>query len=230
MGLSPAQRHNQRVTMQQQLARLEAVNTADSLHMQLRELNADLEKLAGLPVAERVIIKREQLLPKWLPTVEAYLEHGKPYANPVFVYCIIWLLDVGDYSLALEWADIAIEQQQETPEKISSRLPAFVADQVLSWAEKAPPGEDLEPYFSHTFDRVTSRWPLHEQIVAKWLKFAGQRLLRDENGRTHIAGVSSVETLQQADALLAAAAQKYQKIGVGTMRGNIAARIRSLSQ
>lgn len=230
MSLSPAQRHSQRIAVKQQLARLEAVNTAKSLHIQLQEIEEDVAILRSLPMtADRVEMKRTKLLPKWMPTVESYLELGKAYANPVFAWCVIWLFDVGDYDQALDWADIAIEQGQETPGNIKSRFPAFVADQMLEWAEQASQaGEDLEPYFSRTFENVTQRWRLHEKITAKWFKFAGLLLLRDESGETRAAAVDNVETLLSADRLLAAAEAKYLKVGVGTMRKTIAARIRSL--
>jgi len=216
--------------MQQQQARLEEVNTTTSLHMQMQEINADVELLRNQPTtADRVEMKRDVLLPKWLPTVESYLELGKVYANPVFAYCVIWLFDVGQFDQALDWADIAIEQQQATPENIKSRFPAFVADQMLAWAEQASQaGEDLEPYFSRTFESVTQRWRLHEEITAKWFKFAGLLMLRDETGQARAAAIDSVETLSSADRLLAAAEAKYHKVGVGTVRKSIAARIRYL--
>lgn len=230
MSLSPAQRHNQRIAMQQQQARLEEVNTTASLHLQMQEIDEDVALLRSLPTtADRVEMKRDVLLPKWLPTVESYLELGKVYANPVFAYCVIWLFDVGQYDQALDWAEIAIEQEQATPENIRSRFPAFVADQMLNWAEQASQaGEELEPYFSRTFENVTQRWRLHEEITAKWFKFAGLLMLRDENGQARAAAVDSVETLSNADRLLAAAEAKYHKAGVGTMRKTIAARIRHL--
>jgi len=216
--------------MQQQQARLEEVNTTASLHLQMQEIDEDVALLRSLPTtADRVEMKRDVLLPKWLPTVESYLELGKVYANPVFAYCVIWLFDVGQYDQALDWAEIAIEQEQATPENIRSRFPAFVADQMLNWAEQASQaGEELEPYFSRTFENVTQRWRLHEEITAKWFKFAGLLMLRDENGQARAAAVDSVETLSNADRLLAAAEAKYHKAGVGTMRKTIAARIRHL--
>lgn len=230
MSLSPAQRHSQRIAMQKKQARLEEVNTTASLHLQLQEIDEDVALLRSLPTtADRVEMKRDVLLPKWLPTVESYLELGKVYANPVFAYCVIWLFDVGQYDQALDWAEIAIEQEQATPENIRSRFPAFVADQMLEWAEQASQaGEDLEPYFSRTFENVTQRWRLHEEITAKWFKFAGLLMLRDEHGQARAAAVDSVETLSSADRLLAAAEAKYHKAGVGTMRKTIAARIRHL--
>ncbi|EGT5713252.1 MULTISPECIES: phage terminase small subunit [Cronobacter] len=232
MALSPAQRHSQRIAMEQQLLRREAVERAESLHLQIQALNNDVAHVRGLPtIADREAYKRDVLLPKWVPTVESYLSGGQVYANPVFAWCVVWLFDAGDFEKALAWADIAIEQQQPTPEEIRSHFPAFVADTVLSWAEAtAAAGESVEPYFSQTFEKVTQCWRLHEQITAKWFKFAGLLMLRDDEGQPRATALDDVETLEKADALLASAEKLYKRVGVGTMRAQIGARIRSLTK
>ena len=232
MALSPGQRHTQRIKVEQQLARQQAVEAADSLHMQLLALRRDIEQLRALPtIADRVEFKRAELLPRWLPTVQAYLDGGKVFPNPVFAWCVIWLFDTGELEQALDWADIAIAQRQETPDNIKSRFPAFVADTMLAWAQETlSRGESVEPYFSRTFERVTQQWRLHEEITAKWLKFTGLLLLRDDKGEARAAAVDDVELLEKADALLAAAEAKHKKVGVGTVRRTIAARIRSLQK
>lgn len=153
------------------------------------------------------------------------------YANPVFAWCVIWLFDVGDLDKALDWADIAISQQQATPDRLRSNFPTFVADTMLAWAqETAGRGESVEPYFTRTFERVANTWRLHEQVTAKWFKFAGQELLRNDYGQKTAAGVDDIETLEKADQLLAFAEKHYSKIGVRTARQTIAARIRKLTQ
>ncbi|WP_105581557.1 phage terminase small subunit [Cronobacter turicensis] len=232
MALSPAQRHSQRIAMEQQLLRREAVERAESLHLQIQALNKDVAHVRGLPtIADREAYKRDVLLPKWVPTVESYLSGGQVYANPVFAWCVVWLFDAGDFEKALAWADIAIEQQQPTPEEIRSHFPAFVADTVLSWAEAtAAAGESVEPYFSQTFEKVTQCWRLHEQITAKWFKFAGLLMLRDDEGQPRATALDDVETLEKADELLASAEKLYKRVGVGTMRAQIGARIRSLTK
>ncbi|EMA8653182.1 terminase [Cronobacter dublinensis] len=232
MALSPAQRHSQRIAMEQQLLRREAVERAESLHLQIQALNSDVAHVRGLPtIADREAYKRDVLLPKWVPTVESYLSGGQVYANPVFAWCVVWLFDAGDFEKALAWADIAIEQQQPTPEEIRSHFPAFVADTVLNWAEAtAAAGESVEPYFSQTFEKVTQCWRLHEQITAKWFKFAGLLMLRDDEGQPRATALDDVETLEKADALLASAEKLYKRVGVGTMRAQIGARIRSLTK
>ena len=101
----------------------------------------------------------------------------------------------------------------------------------MAWSENtAAAGESVEPYFSQVFEKVTQHWRLHEEITAKWFKFAGLYLLRDDNGQPRATAVEDVETLQKADALLASAENLYKRVGVATMRGQIGARIRSLTK
>lgn len=185
MALSPAQRHNQRIEMEQKLKQSQALESTESLHLMIRALEADVEHVRSLPlIADRVEFKRDVLLPRWMPTVEAYLASGQVYANPVLAWCVIWLFDVGDLDKALDLADIAIGQHQATPEQLRSNFPTFVADTMLAWAqESAGRGESVEPYFSRTFERVANTWRLHEQVTAKWYKFAGLEMLRGDGGQ-----------------------------------------------
>ncbi|EDS0877650.1 terminase, partial [Salmonella enterica] len=150
MALSPAQRHSQRIAMEQKLKRSQALETTESMHLLVKALETDVEHVRSLPtIADRIEFKRDVLLPRWVPTVEAYLESKQVYANPVFAWCVIWLFDVGELDQALEWADIAISQQQATPDQLRSNFPTFVADTMLAWAqESAGRGESIEPYFS----------------------------------------------------------------------------------
>jgi len=232
MSLSPAQRHSQRLAAEQQMRERKAIETMESLHMQIQILNQDVAYLRGLPtIADRVAYKRDELLPRWKPTVETYLESGSSYDNPVFSWYVVWAFDAGDLDEALRLADLAIEQQQPTPENIRSTFPVFVADTVMAWAENtAAAGESIEPYFSQVFEKVASEWRLHEEITAKWFKFAGLYLLRDDNGQPRASAVEDVETLEKADALLAQAEKLHKRVGVSTLRANIAARLRSLAK
>lgn len=232
MGLSPAQRHNQKIAMQKQLANRQAVESLDSLHILIQALNQDVASLKDLPMtSDRVAHKRDVLLPKWMPTVTDYLNSGSVFVHPVFAWCVVWLFDVGDLDKGLELADIAIAQHQPTPDNFRSTFPAFVADTVMAWAETtAVTGESIEPYFSRTFENVATRWRLHEEITAKWYKFAGLMLLRDDNGQPRATAVEDAETLEKAAVLLATAEKLYKRVGVTTMRKQIAARLRSLAK
>ncbi|WP_394159907.1 phage terminase small subunit [Salmonella enterica] len=106
MALSPAQRHSQRIAMEQKLKRSQALETTESMHLLVKALETDVGHVRSLPtIADRIEFKRDVLLPRWVPIVEAYLESKQVYANPVFAWCVIWLFDVGELDQALEWAD-----------------------------------------------------------------------------------------------------------------------------
>lgn len=231
MALSPCQRHRAQVKAAKALDKHEALTASPvSFHLQKLELEKDVAMLRSLPRTEdRIELKRDVLLPRWMPTVEAYLAGDARFANPALVYCVIWLFDTGEMGKALDWADVAISESQATPENFKSNLPAFVADTVLEWATgQAEAGHSIEPYFSRTFENIRDKWRLHEDINAKWFKFAGLYLLRDESGKPRATAVDDVETLVQADALLAQAAAFNKNAGVKTMRDKIRARINSL--
>lgn len=231
--MTPCQRHRARVKTVQALDKREALTASPvSFHLQMLELKKDVERLRSLPRTEdRVEMKRDDLLPRWMPTVEAYLAGDTRFANPALVYCVIWLFDTGEMGQALDWADVAITEQQATPENFKSTLPAFVADTVLEWAtNEAAAGRSIEPYFSRTFENIREKWRLHEDINAKWYKFAGLYILRDNNGQPRATAVDDVSTLEQADVLLAQAAAYNKNAGVKTMRDKIRARIASLTE
>lgn len=233
MALTPCQRHRARMKTTAVLDKREALTASPvSFHLLKLELDKDVERLRSLPRTEdRVEMKRDVLLPRWMPTVEAYLAGDTRFANPALVYCVIWLFDTGEMGQALEWADTAISESQATPENFKSTLPAFVADTVLEWAtNEAAAGRSIEPYFSRTFENIREKWRLHEDINAKWYKFAGLYLLRDDKGQPRATAVEDVSTLEQADALLAQAAAYNKNAGVKTMRDKIRARIASLTE
>ena len=62
MALSPAQRHSQRIAMEQKLKRSQALETTESMHLLVRALETDVEYIRSLPtIADRVEYKRNVL-------------------------------------------------------------------------------------------------------------------------------------------------------------------------
>ena len=228
---SPAQRHSARIAAEAKLKLRQALDSSESMHVMAAALEKDVEALHGLTLAQKVAIKRNDYLPRWMPTVEKYLAEGIVQRNPVLAWCVIWLFDVGDLDAALDLADIAIEQGQDTPAALKSNFVTFTADTVLAWAESmARDGQPIEPYFSRTFTNVTECWELYEVIRAKWFKFAGMRQLFDPQGVPRATVTDDVELLKQVDGLLAQAHKLHSGCGVGTMRNQIASRVRALEK
>ncbi|EAY7466445.1 TPA: terminase [Salmonella enterica] len=217
--------------VQQAAKHPDLLRAEDSMHIKLAALDIDVKKLRSLTrMADRIDMKRDELLPRWEPVAREYVESGKTYPNPILVYCIIWLIDVKRFDTALAWADLAIEQGQEMPPNIKSKMPAFIAASIYDWAEmEAEAGRTVEPYFQQVFDKVAHHWRLHERIASKYYRFAALWLLRDEDGKPRASSITDVALLEKADRLLAKASELHPKIQVKTMRQRIAARIRALT-
>lgn len=234
-GITPMQRFQrnwlEKQRVQQAAKHPDLLRAEDSMHIKLAALDIDVKKLRSLTrMADRIDMKRDELLPRWEPVAREYVESGKTYPNPILVYCIIWLIDVKRFDTALAWADLAIEQGQEMPPNIKSKMPAFIAASIYDWAEmEAEAGRTVEPYFQQVFDKVAHHWRLHERIASKYYRFAALWLLRDEDGKPRASSITDVALLEKADRLLAKASELHPKIQVKTMRQRIAARIRALT-
>ena len=204
----------------------------DSLHIKLIEFEEDRKYLCSFnAIADRIKHKREVLVPKYKPYVQAYLESGEAFENPIFTNMVVWLFDVKELDAAIEWCMKAIELDLPTPENFRRDWPTFCADEVLAWAEKeSERGHSIEPYFSQVFEKVEKDWRLHEKVHAKWYKFAGLYLIRNEEGQPQATTVGNVETLEKALALLQHAHEKHSKVGVGTQIKKIEARIRAINE
>jgi hypothetical protein len=230
--LSPFQQHREKIAQLKQTG-AELVDSQNSLHVVNAELERDVEYLRtfGNNMADRNEYKLNVVLPKWFPVAERYLAEGKIYQNPILVWCIVWLFDTQQIDQALDWAEIAIEQNQNTPKNWSMKLPGFVAREMFEFIETtAANGHSVEPYFSRVFELVKNKWRLYESDAAEWYKFAGLLLLRDETGTPRATAVDDVSVLQRAHELLTQANNFYSKVGVKTMLTNIEQRINALSK
>jgi len=146
-------------------------------------LEQDLEFLSGVPDIAKKIEHKKQLLPKYLPHVEAYLEGGERYQNPVLVRCAMWALDVEEMEVALGLVDAVIEQQQLLPPHFKRDAPTFFAEGFAEWADRQfQKQQSGSPYIDEVAARLSDgRWPsTNDLVIGKVYKTAG--LLEEQNG------------------------------------------------
>lgn len=232
MRLSPGMRDNLAKKSVENTFNAGSVADSESLHIKLIDFEEDRKYLRSLnSIAERVEHKRNVLVPKYKPYVQAYLESGEQFDNPIFTNMVIWLFDIKELDTAIDWTMRAIERNLPTPENFRRDWPTFCADQVLEWAEtESGRGHAIEPYFSKVFEKVEKDWRLHEKVHAKWYKFAGLYLIRNEEGHPQATAIGNVKTLEKALALLQHAHDKHCKVGVGTQIQKIEQRIRAINE
>ena len=231
--VSPLARQRQRILAKQANQLVPGVISGadtESLHIKLIDFEEDRKYLKRLnAIEDKVKHKREVLVPKYKPYVDAYLTKGEVFENPIFTNMVIWLFDVSEMDTAIDWCMKAIELDLPTPENFRRDWPTVCADEVLAWAEKeSERGHSIEPYFSNVFAKVEKDWRLHEEVHAKWYRFAGLHLIRNEEGQPQATAIGCLDTLDKALRLLQHAHDKYDKVGVKTKIGQIEQRIRAI--
>jgi len=176
-------------------------------HLKLMEdaLAGDLERISAINSREqRQMLKRDELLPKYLEYVQRYRESGLNFPNPVLAYVLVWLFDTEQFTQGLELADFAMSQGQALPERFDRDIPTFVADAVIDWAEaEFKARRSPEPYVSNLLPRVDGEWQLFERIPARYHKLLGLIALNRQDWPVAIAHFERAEQL-------------YESIGVGT--------------
>lgn len=235
MALTIAQRWRKKVLAQEKLrAGLALENSPGNRGVVQSDLALDVAHLRDLErVDQRVERKRDVLLPKWLPQVEQYIAEGEIYPYPALVYCMVWSFDVGDFERCIDYAEIAIGQGQPMPENFDNSAGAFVADNFRDWVEiEYSKGNSVEPYFSRVFTLITEKWPLHEELTARWYVLAARLALRGPEGKQCApALLSNLDQLEKASNLLLKAEEVYpKKSGAKTLLNKVTARLRALTR
>jgi tetratricopeptide (TPR) repeat protein len=160
-------------------------------HLKLMEvaLEQDLIRISDIDSRElRQVLKRTELLPKYLDYVRRYRESGQNHPNPVMMQVLVWLIDVGQISEFLELADFAIEQGQVLPERFKRNVQTFVADEFINWADSEYKAKrSPEPFLSDLLPRVDGEWQLFERIPARFHRLLGLMAMDREDWAAAIA-------------------------------------------
>lgn len=127
--------------------------------------------------ASRDITKRDVLIPKYADYVRRLREAG--HTHELIGYYLVWLMDSGMIEEGLELALWCVGNGQTLPEGFSSKLPYFVADTLLTWAEaETAAGRTVQPYLDQWSTAVTDApdaWNLPDVITGRWRKVLAQQ-------------------------------------------------------
>lgn len=155
-------------------------------------LMEDMRKLKTI----KHIADKHELKAKVVPHYLPYLERAD-VPNDIAAELMVWLFDIGSLTKAIQLGLSLIEKGADTPERITSSLPDFIADQVLNWTEREyKAGHSVEPHFSQVFERVMNTWKPYEIVQRKYCKQAGLMTLGKFNVKVN--HVPDPERLKQA--------------------------------
>jgi len=179
--LSPAQRH----VMRQQA--VEASQQADGplrhasgYERMLMKLNEDKRRLSKTRSREKKAELKREMLPGYLPWVSGVLSQGKGAQDAILMTVMVWRLDAGDVTGALEIARYALLHGLVPTDTYKRNSTAYllaeeVADAATrAWTAKA--GVDVAPLLATL--ELTKSEDMPDEVRAKLHKITGY-VLRD---------------------------------------------------
>lgn len=132
----------------------------------------DWDRLKAIKEHATRNLHKPELLEKYRPIMDAYIEAEATHDNPILGILIIWATDVADWATVLRYADIAAKNQQATI-LIKRDLWTFATDSMLQAEGDIP--------FAELLQRIESGdWGVNWPLEAKVYKRAG--LLAQKDG------------------------------------------------
>ncbi|AID91665.1 terminase endonuclease subunit [Klebsiella michiganensis] len=196
---TPAQRHAMRVSAIRASQRDKApLRHASPYEQMLVKLAADRRTLSAIRSKERKADKKRELLPLYLPWVAGVLENGTGAQDDILMTVMLWRLDAGDITGAIEIARYALRFGLSMPEKHSRTAPYMLAEEVALAATRARiAGEPVEAEQLLYVIGLTAEADMPDEVRARLYKVAGLTL-RDagqpENALSHLQRALQLDT------------------------------------
>ena len=182
--LSPARRHRMRVQAETETQRnANPLRHATGYEQMLVKLNEDKRRLKKIHSVERKAELKRQMLPEYLPWIAGVMSGGRGAQDAIVMTVMIWRLDTGDVSGALEIARYALQHGLVPPDGFKrDSLPYLLAEEVASAATRAWTAKEaveITPLLETI--RLTESEDMPDQVRAKLHKIAGY-VYRDAGG------------------------------------------------
>ncbi|HDS5549400.1 terminase endonuclease subunit [Klebsiella quasipneumoniae] len=196
---TPAQRHAMRVSAIRASQRDNApLRHASPYEQMLVKLAADRRTLSAIRSKERKADKKRELLPLYLPWVAGVLESGTGAQDDILMTVMLWRLDAGDITGAIEIARYALRFGLSMPENHSRTAPYMLAEEVALAATRARiAGEPVDAAQLLYVIGLTAEADMPDEVRARLHKVAGLTL-RDagqpENALSHLQRALQLDT------------------------------------
>lgn len=184
----------------------------------------DLQQLHETKSIDRKIAAKRKMLPEYRPWCDGLLEAGRMTngrelgssgADEVLPVAMVWSIDVGDWSRALELAGHVLRFNVKLPARYVRDAPTLVLEEIAEAALKAQAKGDTFPIeILEQVEELTADVDMHDEPRAKLLKAIGAELVRAAGMST---GDEIVPTIDRAMAVLTRAHDLHDRVGVKTM-------------
>ncbi|CCA91325.1 phage terminase small subunit [Novosphingobium sp. PP1Y] len=179
-------------------------------------LTHDLRRLKEIKSIDLKIAAKREMLPHyrdWLVGLhKADAGVGSGIAAEVLPTCMVWMIDVGEYSDALDLAEFMMRHRVEMPARYQRDTATVILEEIAEAALKTQAaGEEFPLAILDGADHLTHGEDMHDQARAKLLKAIGvEQLRRAEESEAS----TSAPRLNAALDALREAQRLHDRIGV----------------
>ncbi|WP_421848335.1 phage terminase small subunit [Marinomonas sp.] len=178
----------------------------------------DVARIKTKPELEDKQALKGELLPNYLPFVQAYVADGHDYPNDVAVQVMVWLFDVNDIDNALKIGMYLVATgNNDLPPKFSRNLPTFIADALYDWANAELKAEQtatpyLDALVDFVDDALAEKWDLHPAVISKNLSLLAKHKEREGKLAECVALCEKAETANPEGAGVKTMKERVQKL------------------
>lgn len=148
----------------------------------------DLRRLKEIQSIERKIEVKREMLPEYRPWCEHLLEMGRMTVGDTLGSCgaddvlptmMIWAIDTGDWSFALELAAHVLRFNLPLPARYQRQAAPLIVEEVADAALKLQAAGEAFPLdVLEEVEALTAGADMHDEIRAKLMKAIGSELMR----------------------------------------------------
>lgn len=180
------------------------VRADDGYALMQMQLHQDMETLHNIQSNKQKATMKRQILPRYDAWVSGVLEGDKGAQDDVLMRVMVWRIDAGQYSEALDIADYALRHHLNTPDGFGRSTAALIADEISQQALiRMKNGDDVPTALLARVRVMTDGEDLYDAVRARLYKALGYAL-RNEG------------QLQEARVVLIRALELHDGVGVKT--------------
>jgi len=192
---SPCQQHRERVLAARTPAAVELLDrkAATQYELMLMQLATDRRRLKQIQSIERKIALKRELLPAYAAYVEGVITSQSGRPDDVLMTILVWRIDTGDLSGAIELAAYALQYGLNTPDRYERTTACLIAEEMADTALRGlTAGQTVDPDLLEQTWQLTAPHDMFDPVRARLLKAIG--LAQQQAGQPHLA----VEPLKRA--------------------------------
>ena len=98
--------------------------------LQLMQLNNDRQRLKQIQSTAGKVVLKTTLLPNYLPYVDGILEADQSVQDEIYMTMLVWSIDIGEYTKALQMADFALRHNMLMPDSFKRSTATYVTESI----------------------------------------------------------------------------------------------------